>query len=206
VRHAQQTAAYERIPDRMVVTADRGSVVLSGDDGPVRRDWGVVRPALRRRMFRQTPAGLEPLWLWLNEDGMPRDPHGWHHTFEMANRRVAAMGLDNFHVTAHTHRHSFALKWFSIGKLTYSARLGHLTGKELEDFRSQFGDAWDLVQTMLGHRRVETTKNEYLGPFRNLEVEVLLAHAEGFPIDQFMAQAFVDHPHVVTDPLGVSPR
>jgi hypothetical protein len=41
-----------------------------------------------------------------------------------------------------------------------------------------------------------------LEPFQNLEVELLLAHADGFPAAQFMADAFAGHPRVRTDPLG----
>jgi hypothetical protein len=52
-------------------------------------------------------------------------------------------------------RHSMALKWFAIGKLVHAARLGHLAPDEASDFRAQFGDTWHLVQTMLGHRRVD---------------------------------------------------
>ena len=54
---------------------------------------------------------------------------------------------------------------------------------------------------MLGHRRVETTKNVYLEPFRGLSVEVLLTHADGLQVVDLMAQAFVSHPMVSTDPL-----
>ncbi|MFD4248016.1 hypothetical protein ACFWP3_41555, partial [Streptomyces sp. NPDC058525] len=99
--------------------------------------------------------------------------------------------------------HSFALKWYAIGKLVHAARLGHLDADERKDFREQFGDTWHLVQTMLGHRSVETTKEVYLEPFRTLEVEMLLAHADGFPIETFMAKAFAGHPRVRTDPLAV---
>jgi hypothetical protein len=74
----------------------------------------------------------------------------------------------------------------------------------MRDFREQFGDHWHLVQTMLGHRRVETTKEVYLEPFRNLQVELLLAHADGFPVERFMADAFAGHPRVRTDPLAVA--
>jgi hypothetical protein len=69
-----------------------------------------------------------------------------------------------------------------------------LSAQEAQDFRAQFGDTWHLVQTMLGHARVETTKNVYLEPFRQLDVEILLAHAEGFPVAEFMAQAFPSTP------------
>ncbi|MBF6439643.1 site-specific integrase [Nocardia cyriacigeorgica] len=204
VRQAQADGRYEEIRGLRVVDSDRSrsSVVMpDGTGGTVARSWDLVRPGLRCKLFRQTSAGLEPLWLWLNEDGMPRDPHGWHHTFDAANRRIAALGLANFTATAHMVRHSCALKWFSIGKLIYAKQLGHLDADELSDFREQFGDTWSLVATMLGHRRVETTKSVYLAPFRNLAVEVLLAHAEDFPVEKFMAQAFAGHPQVITDPL-----
>jgi hypothetical protein len=58
---------------------------------------------------------------------------------------------------------------------------------------------------MLGHRQVETTKNVYLEPFKNLEVELLLAHAEGFPVAKFMADVFAGHAQVRTDPLAHTP-
>jgi hypothetical protein len=83
----------------------------------------------------------------------------------------------------------------------HAARLGHLSEEERADFREQFGDTWHLVQTMLGHRRVETTKNVYLEPFRVLQVETLLAHADGFPVGAFMAELLAGHPRVRTDPL-----
>lgn len=203
VRQAQEAGRYEAIRGlRVVDVTRRGSVVMpDGEGGTVVRAWNVVRPSVRRKLFRRTAVGLEPLVLWLNEDGMPRDPHGWHRTFERANDRVADLGLASFVVTPHMHRHSCALKWFAIGKMIYARRLGHLDEHELADFREQFGDTWGLVQTILGHRRVETTKSVYLAPFRNLEVEVLLAHVEDFPVEKFMAQAFTDHPQVITDPL-----
>jgi hypothetical protein len=98
-------------------------------------------------------------------------------------------------------RHSFALRWFSIGKLVYTSRLEHLTEQERRDFRVQFGDTWHLVQTMLGHRRVETTKEVYLEPFRSLDVEVLLAQAHGVPVSGLMAELFDGDPMVLTDPV-----
>jgi integrase len=133
---------------------------------------------------------------------MPRDRRGWEHTFDVANERIKTLGLENLSCTAHMLRHSFALKWYSVGKLVHAARLGHLSPPERLDFREQFGDTWHLVQTMLGHRSVETTKEVYLEPFQSLDVEVLLAHANGFPIESFMAEAFATHPRARTDPLA----
>ncbi|MGY1943918.1 hypothetical protein [Nocardia asiatica] len=95
VRSAQAEGRYEALARGRVVEAERGreSVVLAdGQGGTVIRSWGLLAPAMRRRLFRRTPAGLEPLAVWLNEDGLPRDPHGWHHTFDAANERIARGG------------------------------------------------------------------------------------------------------------------
>lgn len=145
---------------RLAEAAQRpGAVVFQ--DGSGTRSWNLLTPAVRRTLFRSTPQGLEPLQLWLNENGLPRDPHGWHGTFATANARVRQLGLTDFTVTAHMLRHSFALRWFAVGKLASASRLERLSEEEARDFRAQFGDTWHLVQTMLGHRRVETTKNVY---------------------------------------------
>jgi hypothetical protein len=205
VREAQAAGRYEGVRRLRVVSQTRGRewvVLEDGAGGTVERRWEVLGPERRQKLFSRTAAGLEPVWLWLNEDGMPRDAHGWQHTFTGANARIAALGLQDFSATAHMMRHSFALKWFSIGKLVNASRLAHLDEEEVKDFREQFGNSWHLVQTMLGHRRVETTKNVYLEPFRKLDVELLLAHAAGFPVVQFMAEAFASHPQVRTDPLA----
>ncbi|MBS2545528.1 site-specific integrase [Catenulispora sp. NL8] len=206
VRRAQAAGRYERLDGlREVSVAGLSSVTMTGPrGGTVKRAWNDVGPRTRLRLFRRTETGLEPLALWLNEDGLPRDGRGWQHTFDVANERIAALGLTSFSATAHILRHSCALKWYSIGKLVFTSKLGHLDERERADFREQFGDTWHLVQTMLGHRSVETTKNTYLEPFRTLDVEILLAHADDFPIDQVMAAAFADHPRVRTDPLAAA--
>jgi integrase len=204
IEKARRRGLYEALSNAVVVGASkmRHCIALPAEGGGfVDRSVNLTDPSLRLRLYRRTSHGLEPLALWLNEDGMPRAAHAWHHTFSAANDRIAHLGLSNFSCTPHMLRHSFALRWFSIGKLVYSSRLTHLSGSEARDFRSQFGDTWHLVQTMLGHRRVETTKNVYLEPFRSLDVEVLLAHAEGqYPSDLF-SELFEHHPLVATDPL-----
>ncbi|MFJ2745848.1 site-specific integrase [Streptomyces sp. NPDC087440] len=204
VRRAQSAGRYERVRGRRMVLAVHGThaVTMTFADGGTRRErWNDVGPQTRLRLFRQTAQGVEPVALWLNEDGLPRDGRGWEHTFDVANDRVEGLGLQNFRCTAHMLRHSFALKWYAVGKLIKYRRLGHLTAGEQRDFREEIGDVWHLVQTMLGHRSVETTKEVYLEPFRTLEVEALLACADGFPVEAFMADVFARHPRVRTDPL-----
>jgi integrase len=139
--------------------------------------------------------------LWLNEDGLPRTPHGWEHTFSQANDRIARLGLSSFSATPHTLRHSCALRWYAVGRLAYERRLAHLSEEETKDFRAQFGDTWDLVATILGHRNPETTRRHYLEPFRALDVEMLLHHAQQAAVESFLASYLADHPLVRTDPL-----
>ncbi|WP_406721913.1 site-specific integrase [Streptomyces althioticus] len=205
VRRAQSAGRYERVAGARLVLAAHGTkaVTLEGvRGGTERKAWNDIGPRTRLRLLRRTAQGLEPLALWVNEDGLPRDGRGWEHTFDVANERIARLGLESFTCTAHMLRHSLALKWFAIGKLVHAARLGHLTEDQRQDFREQFGDTWHLVQTMLGHVRVETTKEVYLEPFRSLDVQMLLAHADGFPVESFMAEVFTGHPRVRTDPLA----
>ena len=207
VRRAQAAGRYERLDGVELVLSTEGTEKVTVELPGSRREelsWNDVAPERRLRMFRRTELGLEPVALWLNEDGLPREGRGWEHTFDVANERIEMLGLEGFKCTAHMLRHSFALKWYAIGKLVHAARLGHLSEDERRDFREQFGDTWHLVQTMLGHADVETTKKVYLEPFRTLEVEMLLVHAEGFPVEAFMAEAFAAHPRVRTDPLAVT--
>lgn len=207
VRRAQRAGRYERVQGMRLVLETHGADAVTLQDAGERGEkwlWNDIGKETRLLLFRRTEQGLEPVALWLNEDGLPRDWRGWEHTFQVANDRIESLGLEGFSCTAHMLRHSFALKWFSIGKLVRGAQLGHLTREEREDFREEFGNTWHLVQTMLGHRNVETTKKVYLEPFRTLDVEILLAHADGFPVSAFMAEAFASHPQVRTDPLAVT--
>jgi integrase len=166
VRGAQQAGRYERLTTaRLVIGFHRDRLIVQEPDG--RRTepaLNVIGPWGRRRLFRSTTRGLEPLAVWLNEDGVPRSAHGWQHTFAQANARIAREGLAGFRATPHMLRHSCALRWYSVGRLAYEHRFAHLTEEETKDFRAQFGDTWDLVATILGHRSPETTKQHYLNP------------------------------------------
>jgi len=206
VRRAQASGRYEALAGKRLVLGQRGDKLLIAEESGLEHEVALdaLAPAARRRLFRVTPRGLEPLAVWLNEDGLPRDPHGWQHTFQEANERVAALGLENFSATAHALRHSFALRWYSIGKLVHAKRFGHLNAEEARDFRAQFGDTWHLVATLLGHANPQMTKKHYLEPFVALDVEVLLRHAEEPAITHFLASYLADHPQVMSDPLAVS--
>jgi site-specific recombinase XerD len=209
VRRAQAVGRYDGVADRLVVRRQLGGrrievVDVLGRSSAVSLD--ALSPQVRRRLFRETASGLEPVALWLNTDGAPRVPHGWQHTFVGANARVARAGLVGLTATAHMLRHSFALRWFSVGRLLYEKRFAHLDLEEMRDFRAQFGDTWFFVMTLLGHRSVATTMNVYLEPFRDLDVELLIAHAHGAAMSGLLAEMFAAHPLVRTDPVGASQR
>jgi integrase len=177
IRRAQAAGRYQQVSERRILLRQLGGRRIEVRDpqgglGSVSLD--VLSPSSRRQLFRETTSGLEPVAVWLNEDGMPRIPHGWQHTFVAANKRVAGAGLVELAATAHMLRHSFALRWFSVGRLLYEKRFAHLDAEEMRDFRAQFGDTWYFVMTLLGHRNVATTMNIYLEPFRDLDVELLM--------------------------------
>jgi hypothetical protein len=92
VRRAQRAGRYQQLPVRIVTGYNPRSRVLhlTGMRGPWTLPVDVIGPDERRRLFRRTPQGLEPLALWLAAGGLPKRPYGWEDTFQAANARVAA--------------------------------------------------------------------------------------------------------------------
>jgi integrase len=206
VRRAQADGRYERLPRLHVVDGPPSGRRLAVEETGGRQ-WvplDGLNPSGRRRLFRRTDAGLEPLAVWLNEDGLPRPAASWSKTFRTGNARVAAAGLRGFWCTPHMLRHSFALRWYAVGRLLWDRRLGHLSDAEQRDFRSQFGDTWQFVQTLLGHAHPQTTIDVYLEPFKSLDVELLLECAREMPIAELMRAVFDADPRVLRDPLGAA--
>ena len=203
VRRAQRDGRYVRVPHQRILMGRRGDrlSVQELDGRQTEPPLNAIGPRGRARLYRSTPAGLEPVALWLNEDGTPRQAHGWEHTFDAANARIVTLGLPGFRCTPHMLRHSCALRWYAVGRLAYEQRFAHLDVEEQRDFRVQFGNTWDLVATMLGHRSPETTKQHYLEPFRTLDLELLMLHAQQDAVEGFLAGYLADHPLVRTDPL-----
>ncbi|MFD1321411.1 hypothetical protein [Micromonospora sonneratiae] len=203
VRRAQQAGRYDHVVEALVLSRVLGRRRVELTDRAGARttvSLDALAPEVRCRIFTETTGGLAPAAVWLNEDGLPRMAHGWQHTFDTANQRVARAGLESVSATAHMLRHSFALRWFSVGRLLYEKRFAHLDAQELRDFRAQFGDTWYLVKTLLGHADVTTTMDVYLEPFRELDVSLLIEHAHGAGMAALMAEMFAGHPLVVTAP------
>jgi integrase len=180
LRRGIESGLYRSLRGRLTVEgATAGGLlrIVLPDGGRVQASLNDLSPAERRLLFAEGPDGPEPLALWLNEDGSPRAKGAWYKSFSLANERVGKAGIGRLRCTPHMLRHSFALRWYAVGRLVWERGRTGAGADRLEDFREQFGDTWSLVQTMLGHADVTTTRNVYLEPFVGLDVEFLLAHS-----------------------------
>lgn len=92
VGRAQRRGRYEDLVQCRVVrsvTGQRQKVLhwrdAQGHEGrtPL-TDAGVAE---RMSFYRKGPQGLEPLWLWLTEEGLPLRPASWENVFRTASQR-----------------------------------------------------------------------------------------------------------------------
>jgi integrase len=186
IARAQAAGRYELLVGlREVVGYNPRSRSLSvlGPQGRTQVSADVLGPEERRRLFRRTESGLEPLWLWLGTGGMPKRPQGWHDTFAAANARVAdaweeasgGRGDCPLWLRPHMCRHSFCLKWFSVLSVVWEQRVEGFTESEVKDLRHHFGDIWLQLATLMGHADPAVTRDIYLEPFSGLQVDYLMS-------------------------------
>ncbi|GLW47518.1 integrase [Streptomyces sp. NBRC 14336] len=197
VRKAQQADRYERLAQlRLVTEVTRGlkPKVRWRDQRGVagERELNLLSVRERMMLFTEGPQGPEPLWLWLNEQGMPFRPHSWDGVFRTANQRCAKvltppkyLGMDPHQVfapyaTPHSARHSFALYMLVVLNYLMDQRFG-LSPSERRDFRLLYGDPWFMVQNLLGHASRQTTVDIYLAPVADLQLRAMLATADDDP-------------------------
>jgi integrase len=193
VGRAQRRGLYERLRGLQVVTQVtrwvKPVVRWHGLDGSTgERPLSELTVQERMLLFTEGPKGLEPLWLWLNERGMPFGVHSWDGVFAAANERCERVltppnrvGLDPHQVfapyaTVHSARHSFALYMLVVLNVLMDQRYG-LTEEERLEFRQLYGDPWFMVQQLLGHASRETTLDRYLAPVADLQLRSMLAGA-----------------------------
>ncbi|MFG2638768.1 integrase [Streptomyces sp. NPDC048362] len=198
VRKAQRAGRYERLPEMRLVTEVAGGlkpkVHWVDQDGVMgERELDKLTWEDRMLLFEEGPHGPEPLWLWLNEQGLPFQPHSWEGVFRAANKRCERILTPPKHLhrdphrvyspyaTPHSARHSFALFMLVVLNEVMDRKYG-LTPEERRDFRLLYGDPWFMVQGLLGHASRETTVKHYLAPVRNLQLESMLATSEE-PVD-----------------------
>jgi integrase len=191
IRHAQTLGTYEQLADLRIIREIKDDSLLTvalPERPPTTLKLNDLSPEQRETLFTRTSEGLVPLALWLNEDGLPRRKRSWYTAFERANKRVEKAGIDRLKCHPHVLRHSFSLRWYAVGRLVWERRAPGLSPGQVHDFREQFGDTWSLVQTMLGHSNVNTTKDIYLEPFRALDVKLLLEHG----VNELQAETLLD--------------
>jgi len=127
----------------------------------------------RSEMLVETPAGIEPVSLWVGESGMPMSVSAWQWMFREANDRCKAFGLD---VRCHPHalRHSFAVITLEQLQRGQMAALGALNPEQRRHYVRIFGDPLDWVRRRLGHKSITTTM-VYLHALSELEMTTRMA-------------------------------
>uniref|UniRef100_UPI003F58C7A1 site-specific integrase n=1 Tax=Mycolicibacterium obuense TaxID=1807 RepID=UPI003F58C7A1 len=208
IARAQAAGRYDQVADQWIVEhvrRDGRLEIVTADGTPRTVQVDALDPSIRMRLFCRGSGGLEPMWLWLNDDGTPRPKHSWYKTFDRANARVAK-ALAHESATAlwcrpHMLRHSFALRWFCIATFVAWQRTDMLTKQEQRDFRDQLGDVWFLLSTLLGHRSAEVTRGVYLEPFQALQIEELIALMDADDrqsLERLVATVGAGEPRVLT--------
>lgn len=191
VRKAQAVGRYDAVSEmRLVTDVTRGTkrVVHWCDRAGVvgRKALSDLTVAERMTLYTEGRHGPEPLWLWLNEQGLPFRVSSWEGVFRSANERCQAVldplpgtpGVDLYRsvaprATPHGARHSFALYMLVVLHYLMDQKFG-LTPEERRDFRLLYGDPWRMVQDLLGHADLETTRAIYLAPVADLQLRSLL--------------------------------
>jgi integrase len=194
IAEAQRRGRYDGLAGmRLVTEVTRGArpaVRWREPDGTAgARALDHLSVAERMLLFTERSKGPEPLWLWLNEQGMPFGPHSWEGVFRRANQRCDRVltppdrrGRDPHQVSApyatpHSARHSFALYMLVVLEQLMDRRYG-LSPDERRDFRLLYGDPWFMVQTLLGHASREVTLRHYLSPVADLQLRSMLTAAD----------------------------
>lgn len=175
VRRGRREGRYDAIPDlKIVQKVDRSSRVHYLCRDGERKVASLDELTWKDRMtfFTEGEDGLDPWMVWLTDGGMPLPYRTWEKVFSDGSERCEALGVD-IHCHPHMLRHSFALRMLMTLIYAHDRRMG-ITPEERREFRLVFGDPWVLVQTLLGHANLETTRQWYLEPVSGLQVELFL--------------------------------
>ena len=175
VRRAQAAGRYDNVPGIMIassVTASRQLIYENEHGNEQMVSLDSLSAEQRRKVFVEGNDGLEPAMVWLSEGGMPLPYRTWQKVFQVANARCAAEGME-YRCYPHMLRHSFALRWLVVFMHAHEVRFG-LDASEREELRRTHGDPYVMVQQLLGHSSVETTRSIYLQPAQRVPLELFL--------------------------------
>ncbi|GIF01535.1 site-specific integrase [Paractinoplanes rishiriensis] len=196
VRRAQTAGRYKAMSDRRLVVRRsgwRGTTLhwLDNDGQTVQRSLDMIGVEDRLRLYVLGKDGLEPLWLWLAEDGTPFRPHSWEAVYRAASQRcqvvLAGRVAQPPWFTPHMARHSFSLHMLVVLQHALDRRFG-LSPEERRAMRELYGDVWGLVRDLLGHASEETTRNIYAAPVADLQIRSLLLEEPAEDTTEALAQ------------------
>ena len=200
IARAQSEGRYAALTEiRIVDTVDKHRRVhyttRDGTTGTVPLDSLDAKDRLN--YYITTDDGLEPWMVWLSEAGMPLPYRTWETIFATANKRCQTLEVD-IHCYPHMLRHSFALRMLVTLIYAHERKMG-ITPAERREYRHIFGDPWVLVQTLLGHANLETTRNCYLEPVSGLQGDLFLNDdaAENASIGDFITHIAAAAPGIV---------
>ncbi|MCX4776819.1 tyrosine-type recombinase/integrase [Streptomyces sp. NBC_01264] len=170
VEAAQEAGLYERILNPLIVPDRRRPFVMV--DGE-RLSIAKLKHEERRRVLIDSPQGLEPAALWLNQFGLPSKPSAWQEVFKTANGRCERLGL-RLRCHPHVLRHSFAVITLEQLWRGHIQELATMTPRQRETYQMIFGDPLNWVRMRLGHSSIEVTQI-YLHTLQELEMETRMA-------------------------------
>ena len=184
VMRAQAAGRYDHVQGRKIirqVTAGR-QLRLQDEHGNITTETlDGLHADDRQRLFVEGSHGIEPAMLWLSESGMPMRFDTWKMVFHEANQRCEAQGV-GIYCHPHMLRHSFALRWWAVGVVRLLRRQNDLNARKVEFLDLwvvEFADPWERVRLLLGHRSVETTRNIYLQPALEVELDLMVDGDDG---------------------------
>ena len=195
VRRAQSEGRYNELENLLLlqqVSANRVAQLVDSKGKKIHLPLDQLTAEMRTRVFIERDDQIEPVSLWLTEGGMPLPVETWETVFATANERCKQHDV-KLYCHPHMLRHSFALKMLVTLMHVFERRMS-ITSEERREYRMIFGDPWSLVQTLLGHRSSEVTREIYLEPVNGIQIDLFLNDSlnEEGSIDELLSKIASD--------------
>jgi site-specific recombinase XerD len=163
VAAARRRGVYDA-PGWLPVTAAGPSGVHLASTARRRLRLHELDPRERCRLLLVDDGGhpLEPLALWLGEDGRPLRASAWQRVFDRANRRASAVGGVRADVHPHVLRHTFAVHMLGllVQRVVNVALPDGLAGiaPDTALYTRVITDPLRQLQRLLGHATTQSTE------------------------------------------------